>query len=90
VLQKHEEEHTKRSSAVLLRYVDSHAEEFGDERHLSQAVSFAHSLHLSFAHPSWAIVQVATVFIFSFPALRITCIMLALQEPTQVKDPHAN
>src|SRR5258708_5825105 len=50
VLQKTEEEHKERSFAGLLLCLDGHSEQFCDKRRLSQAVSFAHSLHLSFSH----------------------------------------
>src|SRR5258708_5965948 len=49
VLQKHEEEHKERGFTLLLQYLDRHFELFCDECRLSQAVSFAHSLHLPFS-----------------------------------------
>jgi hypothetical protein len=50
VLQKCEEEYKGQSFAVLLLCLDGHSEPFCDECRLPQAVSFAHSLHLSFSH----------------------------------------
>lgn len=50
VLQKHEEDHKGQNFTVLLVYLDSHSEPFGDERRLPQAISFAHFLHLSFSY----------------------------------------
>ena len=50
VLQKHEEDHEERRSSVLQLRLDGHSEPFCDKRRLSQAISFAHSLHLSFSH----------------------------------------
>jgi len=46
----HGEEHKERSFAVPLLCLDGHSEQFCNECLLSQAVSFAHSLHLSFPH----------------------------------------
>jgi hypothetical protein len=50
MLQKPEEEYQEQSFAVLFLRLDGHSEQCCDERRLSQAVSFPHSLHLSFPH----------------------------------------
>jgi len=48
VLQKHEEKTKERSFTILLLCLNGHSEQFCDELHLPQAISFAHSLRLSF------------------------------------------
>ena len=50
VLQKHEEANKGRSFVIFLLCLDGHSEQFCDESRLSQAVCFAHSLHLPFSH----------------------------------------
>jgi hypothetical protein len=57
VLQKREEEHKERSFIVLLLSLDGHSEQLCDKRRLPQAVSFTHSLHLSFSHQRYSFIS---------------------------------
>jgi hypothetical protein len=50
VLQRYEEEYKEQSFAVLLLRLDDHSEPFCNEPCLAEALSFSHSLHLSFPH----------------------------------------
>lgn len=51
VWQKSKEEEKERSFAALLLCLESHAEQFCNQRRLPQMLSFASSLHLSFSQP---------------------------------------
>ena len=50
VLQKHEEKTKGRSFPIFRLYLNGYSEQCCDKLHLLQAISFAHSLYLSFSH----------------------------------------